>query len=259
MDFQTLTLEEPQSQVARITLNRPEQYNAINRQVTQEMVQVLHELRQSSEIRVLILTGAGHAFCAGGDISWLTESQDVLHKRQIVDRAAVLINSLDAFPKPVVCAVNGVAAGAGTALVLASDIILGAKNAKFAPNFVHIGAVPDSGASWYLLHKLGYHLAAELLLTGNALDSGQAHSLGIFNQVLEPEELQQKALELAGRLAAGPQRAQCSIKRLLKLGMQNSLDSQLETEASLQVAAWSDPDFQEGVQAFMQKRKPNFS
>ncbi|MFP4391412.1 MAG: enoyl-CoA hydratase/isomerase family protein [Desulfohalobiaceae bacterium] len=259
MELQTLVLEEPQSHVARISLNRPGQYNAIDRQMTLEMVQVLQELRHRPELRVLILTGTGRAFCAGGDLSWLVESQEVLHKRDIVDRAGELISSLDTFPKPVICAVNGVAAGAGTALVLAGDIVLGASNAKFAPNFVQIGAVPDSGTSWYLLKKVGYHLAAELLLTGKALDSDQAQSLGIFNQVLEPENLQQGALELAEKLAAGPQRALGSIKRLLKLGMQNTLESQLETEASLQVAAWSDPDFQEGVRAFMQKRKPEFS
>jgi 2-(1,2-epoxy-1,2-dihydrophenyl)acetyl-CoA isomerase len=259
MELQTLILDEPQSQVARITLYRPEQFNAINAQLAQEMVQVLQELKGRKDLKVLILTGAGQAFCAGGDISWLVQSKEVLHKRQIVDKAAELITCLEAFPAPVICAVNGVAAGAGTALVLGTDIVLGAKNAKFAPNFVHIGAVPDSGASWYLLRKLGYHRAAELLLTGKALDSEQAYSWGIFNQLLELEELQQKALEWAASLAAGPQKAQRYIKRLLKLGLQNSLDSQLEAEASLQLAAWSDSDFQEGVQAFMQKRKPGFS
>ncbi|MTI83820.1 MAG: enoyl-CoA hydratase/isomerase family protein [Firmicutes bacterium] len=258
MVYKTITYEVKEGKIAVLTLNRPSDFNAINQEMALELVSVLQEAERDEGVRVLIITGAGKAFCAGGDLAWLMRAVDNLEKRDIVDNAAALITELDRFTKPIIAAVNGVAAGAGTALVLGSDIIIASDKAKFTPNFVNIAAVPDSGASWYLPRKIGYHKAIELMLTGRAVEAGEAYKLNIFNQVVPEDNLWEEVYSLATRLANGPQRAVKYIKKMLKLSSKNDLAAQMETEASLQLMAWSDDDFKEGVDAFLAKRNPQF-
>lgn len=258
MEYQAITYEIMENKVALITLNRPSHFNAINRDLAGEFAHALQRAEQDDAVRVLVVTGAGKAFCAGGDLGWLLASGDNMKKRDILDHASEVITRLDRFSKPVIAAVNGAAAGAGTAIALCCDMIIASEQARFGPNFVNIAAVPDCGASWFLPRKVGYHKAAELMLTGTLIDAREALQLGIFNRVTGAENLLPEALKLAGQLAAGPQRALRYIKKMLKLSAQNTLAAQLETEASLQLMAWSDDDFREGVQAFLQKRKPAF-
>ena len=258
MEFNTLKLEHREGNIAIVTLNRPDAFNAINRELTEEMKQVLQYIEDSEQIRAVVITGEGKPFCAGGDLAWLMEADDNLKKREIVEKSGELITRLDNLNKPLIAAINGATAGAGTGIALACDIIVASEKAKFAPNFVNIGAVPDSGASWYLPRAVGYHKAAELMLTGRILSAQEAMDMGIFNKVVSPDELVESALEYARRLANGPQRAIAYIKNMLKQSEKNSLQAQLEIESSLQVMAWSDPDFQEGVNAFLEKRDPNF-
>lgn len=259
MPYKTITYEVKESGVALVTLNRPTSFNAINLDLARDFSRALQEAEEDDRVRVLVITGSGKAFCAGGDLAWLMAADDNLKKRDILDNAATIIGAMDGCAKPLIAAVNGVAAGAGTAVALACDMIIASDRAAFAPNFVHIAAVPDSGASWFLSRVVGYHKAAELMLTGRLLDAAEAGRLGIFNRVVPAENLMAEVLALAEKLAAGPQRAIRYIKRMLKASRENSLAGQLETEASLQLMAWSDSDFQEGVRAFLEKRKPNFN
>ncbi|SFQ94747.1 enoyl-CoA hydratase/isomerase family protein [Desulfoscipio geothermicus] len=258
MDYKAISYEVLDNRVAVVTLNRPASLNAINLDLATEVAGVLRQAEQDDSVRVLVVTGAGKAFCAGGDLAWLMAADDNLKKREILENAATVITLLDRFSKPVIAAVNGAVAGAGTAVALACDIIIASDRAKFAPNFVNIASVPDSGASWFLPRKIGYHKAAELMLTGRLLDAQECLQLGLFNRVVAHDELEQAAFRLAQKLAAGPQRAIRHIKQMLKMSAQNTLTAQLEIEASMQLMAWSDDDFNEGVSAFLQKRKPAF-
>lgn len=258
MEFQTINYEVRDSKVAVLTFNRPESFNAFNKQLVQECCQAVHMAARDEQVRVLVMTGAGRAFSAGGDLVWLRAADDNIKKREILDLANEMAITLAGFDKILIAAVNGVAAGAGTAVVLACDMAIASTQARFAPNFVNIAAVPDTAASWYLPRKLGYHKAAELMLTGSLLEAQQAYQLGIFNQLVEPEQLMPYTMDLAGKLAAGPQRALRYIKKMLKMSLSNDLPAQVEVEASLQLMAWSDSDFIEGVSAFIQKRPPVF-
>lgn len=259
MELNACRYECPQPGLGVITLDRPKEYNAINKTMTEELGQILDEFSADDRLRVLVLTGNGPAFCAGGDLGWLMQADDRPKKQEIVDLAGQLITRLRATDKPVVAAVNGVAAGAGTALVMACDISIAAESARFAPNFVNIAAVPDSGASWFLPRVVGMHRAMELMLSGRTLSAREAHDLGIFTKVVPDQELEEKVLELGGKLAGGPQSAILSIKALIKASLDHDLSRHLEEEAERQVQAWSDPDFAEGVQAFVHKRTPRFA
>ncbi len=258
MEFNTIRFEHRETGVAVVTLNRPDAFNAINRELAIELNQLIEQIQDNEEIRATIITGAGKPFCAGGDLSWLLEADDNLKKREIVVRSGELITKLDKINKPLIAAINGATAGAGTAIALACDIIVASEKAKFTPNFVNIGAVPDSGASWYLPRAVGYHKAAELMLMGDVLSAQEAKDLGIFNKVVPGEELEESAMQYARRLAKGPQRSVEYIKDMLKQSQNNTLQAQLEIESSMQIMAWSDPDFQEGVNAFLEKREPDF-
>ena len=259
MAFETCHYQTPCAGVGVITLNRPKALNAINKTMTKEVEKILDEAAADESIRALILTGSGPAFCAGGDLSWLMQADDKHKKREIVDRAGALISTLWSMQKPVLAAVNGVAAGAGTAMVLACDLSIAADSARFAPNFVNIAAVPDSGASWFLPRVVGMHRAMDLMVSGRTLKAQEALDMGIFGRVVPADSLQQAALEWGQRIARGPQGAIRSIKAMLKASMANDLQEHLEEEAVRQVQAWSDPDFQEGVAAFVHKRKPSFA
>lgn len=259
MEFKTITYEVKDNGIAIIKLNRPSNYNAINKDVAEELAAALKASESDNQVRVLVITGSGEAFCAGGDLAWLMAADDNLKKREILDRASEIATILYNFGKPVIAAVNGVAAGAGTALVLACDIIIASDKAKFAPNFINIASVPDTGLTWFLTRRAGHHKAAELLLTGQAIDAREAQRLNIFNRVVEADKLDGETFALAELLAAKPRRASRYIKQMLRMSVDNDLASQLEVEASLQLMAWSDPDFAEGVKAFLEKRKPRFA
>ncbi|MCF8108053.1 MAG: enoyl-CoA hydratase/isomerase family protein [Desulfohalobiaceae bacterium] len=258
MEYKTIAFKRFEDGYACLRLNRPDFFNAINQDLVAEVQDVLQDVQNNERIRVLVLTGTGKAFCAGGDLSWLMEARDHAAKRDIVEQAGRFIRLLHELPTPVIAAVNGVAAGAGTGVALACDILIAADTARFAPNFVNIGAVPDSGTSWFLPRTVGYHQAAKLMLTGELLSAAEALDLGIFQEVVPAADLESRVFGLAKTLAEGPQQALSMIKRMLKMSGDATLQAQLEIETSMQVAAWSDPDFQEGVAAFLERRKPAF-
>jgi len=258
MNYKTIIFDVNEFEVAVIKLNRPEILNAINKDMLLECIDALDKVNRDKNIRVLVLTGSQNAFCAGADINWLMESKEVLQKKEIMDLANQMVLGFESLKKPILGAVNGVAVGAGTSLILGCDIVYASEDAKFAPNFVHIAAVPDAGCTWYLPRKIGYNKACELALTGKIIDAKEAYELGIFNKLFPADKLEEETMRLAKRLSYGPIDATQKIKTLLKMSYKNDLRTQLDVEAYYQVTSLCNPDFEEGVNAFFEKRKPNF-
>ena len=247
--------------VATLTLNRPAQLNSFNAQMHKEVREALKQLRQSPEARCLLITGNGRGFCAGQDLS----------DRNVAPGAAMpdlgesiekiynpLIRTLRDLPMPVVCAVNGVAAGAGANIALACDITLAARSASFIQAFCKIGLVPDSGGTWTLPRAVGMARAKALALLGDKLSAEQAEQWGMIWRCVDDESLQDEALKLARHLAAQPTYGLALIKRALNASASNSFDEQLDLERDLQRLAGRSEDYREGVAAFMAKRTPEF-
>ncbi len=242
--------------VLTITLNRPDVLNAFNGAMHKALNAALKEARDD-EVRAVVITGAGRGFCVGQD---LTEFRDAAG--DIGDRLRSTyhpnILAIRALEKPVIAAVNGAAAGAGMSFACACDIRIASDGAVFVPAFVNIGLVPDSGGTFFVTRLLGYARAFEWLGSGRRLSAAEAHAWGLVSEVVEAEALSARAAELAATLAALPTKAIGMTKRLLDRAGGSTLDEQLEWEAQLQAVATQSEDFGEGVQAFLEKRKPSF-
>lgn len=247
--------------VAFLRLNRPEQLNSFNPQMHAEVKEALKQVRSDAQVRVLLLSGEGRAFCAGQDLG----------DRNVAPGAAMpdlgesiekyynpMIRALRDLPLPVICAVNGVAAGAGANIPLACDLVLAARSASFIQAFCKLGLVPDSGGTWFLPRLIGVARAKALTLLGNRLTAEQAEQWGLIYQVVDDEALQDEALKLARHLAKQPTCGLALIKRAFNASLDNSLDEQLELERDLQRLAGRSDDYREGVAAFMEKRSPVF-
>lgn len=244
--------------VGTIVLNRPERLNAFTRTMHKELMDALTRAERDPEVRALLITGAGRAFSAGQDLTESvvgTESSVAERLRQTYN---VWIMKLRSMEKPVIAAVNGVAAGAGCSLALACDLILMSEKAAFIQAFSKIGLVPDSGASYFLTRAVGYYKAMELALFGDRLTAQDALQLGLCNRVVSEEELMPLAREWARRLARGP-RSLGWTKRLINRGLERSLPEMLEMEAMLQAAAGRSEDAKEGIAAFIEKREARFT
>jgi 2-(1,2-epoxy-1,2-dihydrophenyl)acetyl-CoA isomerase len=212
-------------------------------------------------VRVLVLTGAGRGFCAGQDLGdrAVEPGQEGVDLGASVEQFyAPLVLSLKALPMPVICAVNGVAAGAGANIPLACDLVLAARSASFIQAFCKIGLIPDSGGTWTLPRLVGMARAKALTLLGNRLTAEQAEQWGLIYRCVEDAELRAEALKLAQHLATQPTYGLALIKRSLNASMSNSFDEQLELERDLQRLAGRSDDYREGVGAFMEKRNPSF-
>ncbi len=260
MTFETILFSVEQG-VAILSLNRPEQLNSFNTQMHGEVREALKQVRQNPEVRALLLTGEGRGFCAGQDLS----------DRNVAPGAAVpdlgesiekfynpLIRALRELPMPVICAVNGVAAGAGANIPLACDLVLAARSAKFIQAFCKIGLVPDSGGTWALPRLVGMARAKALTLLGDRLSAEQAVEWGLIYRCVDDTDLRDEALALARQLASQPTYGLALIKRSLNASFDNSLDQQLELERDLQRLAGRSEDYREGVAAFMEKREARF-
>jgi 2-(1,2-epoxy-1,2-dihydrophenyl)acetyl-CoA isomerase len=243
--------------IATITLNRPESLNALNAEMRRELLEAVKDLRRDELIRAAIITGAGRGFCSGADLRGGGSEREF--RRVLVTEYNPLISALRELPKPVVAAVNGVAAGAGVSLALAADLIVASEEARFILAFVRIGLVPDSGATRTLVRGLGRHRAAQLILTGDPLSAAEAADAGLLAAVVPPAQLEDAARELAGRLAAGPTRAIGFAKRMINAAEDVTLAESLALEAALQELAGRTEDHAEGVAAFGEKREPRFS
>jgi len=245
----------------RITLNRPEKLNAFNPEVHRLLADALAQAESDPAVRCVLLTGAGRGFCAGQD---LTE-RDMRATAAPADLGETiekyynpLIMRMQALEKPVVCAVNGVAAGAGASIALACDVVVAAKSASFIQAFVKIGLVPDSGATYFLPRMAGTARAMALAMTGERIAAQDAADWGLIWKCVADEALMTEAQALARGLAGGPTRALGLIKRAIHASGGNGLAAQLQLERELQREVGRGADYREGVSAFLEKRKPAF-
>jgi 2-(1,2-epoxy-1,2-dihydrophenyl)acetyl-CoA isomerase len=242
--------------VATITLNRPESLNALNAEMRRELLAALKAASRDAAVRAVVITGAGRGFCSGADLRGGSAERDF--RRVVTDEYNPLISAIRALPKPVIAAVNGVAAGAGVSLALACDLVWAADDARFLQAFVRIGLVPDSGSTRALVRALGRHRAAQLIFTGEPLSAEEAHAAGLVNVVVPAEELADAAHAAGARLAAGPTRAIGYAKRLINHAEDAALAESLAMEADLQELAGRTEDHAEGIAAFSEKRDPKF-
>lgn len=248
--------------VGVLVLNRPDVLNAFNDELGFAVLDKVRDASADASVRCLVITGAGRGFCAGEDLSALAggyESGDPPELGgTLTDRYNPLIRELRSMPKPVVAAINGVAAGAGASLALACDYRVASEEAKLVLAFIKVGLVPDSGAVWFLANMIGEARAMELATTGRPVDATEALGLGLVNEVVAPEQLEDRWRELAAELAAAPTRAYALTKNLVYGAADRSLDEQLDVEVEAQSDAGRTADHLEGVQAFLGKRRPTF-
>jgi 2-(1,2-epoxy-1,2-dihydrophenyl)acetyl-CoA isomerase len=246
--------------VQRITLNRPEKLNAFNPAVHKGLADAMGRAESEPSIRCLVITGAGRGFCAGQD---LTE-RDMKSANPIDLGSGLenwynpLVRRMRALPKPIVCAVNGVAAGGGANFALACDIVLAARSASFIQAFVKIGLVPDCGGTYFLPRLAGTQRAMTLAMTGDRLAAEDAERFGIVWKTVDDDLLMDEAMKLAMSLAAGPTRSLGLIKKLIYSSANNTLAAQLDLERDSQREIGKGEDYREGVAAFLAKRKPEF-
>jgi 2-(1,2-epoxy-1,2-dihydrophenyl)acetyl-CoA isomerase len=261
MTFNTILFDIAKG-FAKLTLNRPDRLNSFTLEMHHEVAEALSRVEQDPEIRALLITGAGRGFCAGQDLADRAVApgeQGVDLGESLENRYNPLIRRLIRLPKPVICAVNGVAAGAGANIAFAADIVLAAKSAKFIQSFSNIGLVPDSGGTWILPRLAGQARALGLALTGEPLPAEKAEAWGLIWRCVEDDQLQVEAEKLAERFAVGPTRGYAAIKLAMRRGWLAGLEEQLDLERDLQRELGRSGDYREGVAAFSEKRKPNFS
>jgi 2-(1,2-epoxy-1,2-dihydrophenyl)acetyl-CoA isomerase len=242
--------------VLTITLNRPDVLNAFNAELHRALAAALRESR-ATDVRAVVLTGAGRGFCVGQDLTEFREAPGDIGAR-LRGNYHPNILAIRALEKPVIAAVNGVAAGAGLSFAFACDLRVAADSATFIPAFINIGLVPDSGASYFATRLLGRARAFEWLASGRKLTATEAHAWGLVSEVVEGDALVGRVAELAAQLAALPTRGIGMTKRLIDNALTSALEEQLEREAQLQSAATQTGDFREGVAAFLEKRPPKF-
>jgi 2-(1,2-epoxy-1,2-dihydrophenyl)acetyl-CoA isomerase len=243
--------------VLTITLNRPDVLNAFNASMHQALGAALGEAEDAS-VRAVVLTGAGRGFCVGQDLTEFRESAGDIDSR-LRDTYHPNILAIRALEKPVIAAVNGAAAGAGLSFACACDIRLASDAASFVPAFINLGLVPDSGGTYFVVELLGYARAFEWMTSGRKLTAAEAHEWGLVSEIVEGDGLAGRAAEVAAHYAAMPTRGVGMTKRLFSEAARNRLEQQLELEAELQTAATRTNDFREGVAAFLEKRKPEFT
>ena len=261
MAFETI-LFSIETGVARLTLNRPDRLNSFTVQMHGEVAQALDQIEATPDVRVLLLTGAGRGFCAGQDLSdrAVAPGGDAVDLGESVERYYnPLVRRLVALPFPVVCAVNGVAAGAGANLALAADIVIAAKSAKFIQSFANIGLIPDSGGTWILPRLIGQARALAITLTGVPVSAEQAETWGMIWRAVADDALAEEAETLVAGFAAAPTLGLAATKAMIRASGAHTLDQELDLQRDAMRRLGHSADYAEGVQAFLNKRKPAFT
>lgn len=249
--------------VCTITLDRSDVLNALNDTLTDELAQALKDASRDKEVRVVVITGSGRAFSSGQDLADLKEKYVPGHEPHLGEdlqrRYNPIIKTIHSMEKPVIAAINGVAAGAGCSLALACDLRIASEEASFIEIFVNVGLIPDSGSTWFLPRLVGLGRAMELCCTGRKVEADEALAIGMVNQVVPSEDLEDAVAKMATRLASLPAKAISLTKRLLNQSFDHDLTEQLAQESYAQETAGRTHDHFEGVVAFIEKRKPNFT
>lgn len=259
MSDQILVKEE--NGIATITFNRPEKLNAFHGHMRRDFAEALERLGSDDDIRVVVITGMGRAFCAGGDVSYLLE---IVERRNADEFARLLgsarrvLTTIRQMAKPVIASINGPAAGAGCNVALACDIRIASTDATFAQSFAKIGLHPDWGGTYFLPRIVPTNIACELFFLGDSIDAQKAHELHLVNHIVLPEELETETRKLAERLAQAPPIAVAAAKRSVYASDSETLEAMLQLELEAQLECFHSEDVREGLRAFMEKRKPKF-
>lgn len=241
-----------------LTLHRPEKFNSFNREMALLLQQELDQAAADPQVRAVLITGEGKAFCAGQDLAEAIDPDGPGIQAIVREQYNPLVEKIRAMEKPVVAAVNGVAAGAGANLAFACDLVISAESASFIQAFSKIGLVPDTGGTFFLPRMIGFQRAMALMMLGDKVSAADAFSLGMLYKVVPDASLREDAMKVAVQLAAMPTRALAYTKLLLNQSMSNTLQQQLQAEEKYQAAAGETDDYREGVKAFLEKRKPEF-
>jgi len=263
MTEENILLTEKKGKVGIITLNRPDKLNAFNDELTFRLQDALKEMEKDKDVRAIVITGSGRGFCSGQDLQSRSISQDMGDRPSLGDsirrRYNPIVAKIRRMEKPIIAAVNGVAAGAGASLAFACDYRIASENSSFIQSFTKVGLVPDSGSTFMLPRLIGATKAFELMLSAEKLPAAEALKLNLVNKVVPETDVMKEAMEQAEKLAAGPTKAFGLTKRAVNRALFHDLEELLEYEASLQEIAGRSDDFQEGVKAFMEKRPPAYT
>ena len=251
-------LLEKSGGIATITLNRPDAMNSMNQALVDDWIEALALVQKDPEVRAVVITGSGKAFCAGGDLFYLASLKEPIAARKFIAQAGTIITGIMSMEKPVIAMINGVAAGAGFNIALACDILFCVKSARFAQSFIKVGLVPDCGGLYLLSRVVGMHKAKELMFTADLIDADTALNLGIVNKVVDADELKAVTYAFAERMVNAAPIALGMIKKMINRSGNLDLESTLEFETDIQTLCMQTADHQEGVKAFKEKRIPAF-
>ena len=247
-----------ENSIATITLNRPDKLNSFNREMALLMQEKLDECALSNEIRCVYITGAGKGFCAGQDLAEVVDPEGPGMQKILSEHYNPIITRIRNMPKPVIAAVNGVAAGAGANIALCCDIVVATQTASFIQAFSKIGLIPDSGGTYHLPRLIGFQKASALMMLGDKVTANDALQMGMLYKVFTDETFAEESKKIASTLAQMPTKALAYIKHALNQSLVNNLETQLQLEDVYQQKAADTNDFKEGVLAFLEKRLPNF-
>jgi 2-(1,2-epoxy-1,2-dihydrophenyl)acetyl-CoA isomerase len=245
--------------IAHLIFNRPEVFNATHTSMRMEILSALNICEKDDNVRVIYLSGIGRAFCAGQDLQEIIDPEGPKLSTILSEGYNPIVLKIRQIEKPVVCAVNGVAAGAGANIAFACDITVATASASFTQAFSKIGLIPDSGGTWTLPRLVGMQRAMALMLLSEKLSATEAANMGLIWKVFPDEDFKSESLKIVQTLAAMPQQALCLTKRALNQSFENDFVAQLDLEDQLQTMAGNTPDYKEGVTAFLEKRKPRFN
>ena len=257
MNYNTLKYHN-ENGITTISLNRPDRYNAFNFEMSKELQDALAVARDDEHCRVIVFTGEGKAFCSGQDLKDIVGS-DKGFSEIVYECYNPIVKAMRSIPKPIICRLNGIAAGAGCSLVLASDFTVAGESATLIEVFVNVGLVLDSGSSFFLPRVVGSNKAFELATMGSKVSAQQAVDWGMINRVVPMDQLDDEVQKVASYYASAPTKAIGMMKEMLNKSTYSTLDEMLELEAKYQEIAGNSNDYKEGLAAFGEKRKPNFS
>lgn len=247
-----------ENQIGKIILNRPDKFNSFNREMSHELIKALHDCNSNDKVRAVYFSGAGKAFSAGQDLSEAMQPDGPGIKKIVEEHYNPIILGIREMQKPVVCAVNGVAAGAGANIALCCDVVVAAVSASFIQAFSKIGLIPDSGGTFFLPRLVGFQRASALMMLGDKISAEEAQKMGMIYKSFNDDEFEKESWKIAVALSEMPTRGLALTKKLLNDSCFKSLNDQLNEEGTQQVKAAQTEDFREGVNAFLEKRKPDF-